>query len=135
MKALEAQIAALTNTVNAERKAKDDETAKRRGLLGRQSVLEALGKENAVSPQDLAVILTPNVVVGDDEKPQWKNVDGTFSDVSTGVKAWLSGKPDFVKSRQQQGPGGPYIPSRDGQDLSKLNPTERIAIGLGITNT
>lgn len=135
LKALEAQVAALTNTVEAERKTKAEEVAKRRGLLGRQSVLEALGKENALSPEDLAVILTPNVTVGDDDKPQWKNADGTLSDVSAGVKAWLSGKPHFVKANQQQGPGGPRIPSGDGQDLSKLNPTERIALGLGISNT
>ena len=111
LKALEAQIAALTNTVEAERKTKAEEVGKRRSLLGRQSVLEALGKENALSPEDLAVILTPNVVVGEDDKPQWKNADGTISDVSAGVKAWLTGKPHFIKSNQQQGPGGPRSPS------------------------
>lgn len=132
LKALEAQVAALTKAVEAERNAKTQEAAKRRSILGRQSVLEALGKENAISPEDLAVILTPNVVVGEDDAPQWKNADGTMGSVIDGVKAWLSGKPHFIKSQQQPGPGGPRIPSTGGQDLSKLDPTERIALGLGI---
>jgi hypothetical protein len=106
MKALAAQVAALTKTVEAERTGKAQEVARRREMVGKQSALEALGKVNAVSPEDLVGLVASSIVVGEDDQPQWKNSDGTFSPVADGVKNWIGSKPHFVKSNQQGGPGG-----------------------------
>ena len=107
---LKSQIATLTKTVEKLTSDKTQEIAKRRSVQSRQSVLEALQKANALAPEDIASLVLPNAVVGEDDQVQWKNPDGTMGSVEDGVKAWLTGKPYFVKSNQQQGPGGPKIP-------------------------
>lgn len=131
LKALEAQLAALTRTVESERAGKAQEVTRRRELLAKQSAREALSKANAVDPDELSPLVLASIVVGDDDNPQWKNPDGTFSPVADGVKNWIGSKPHFVKSNQQGGPGGGSAQGTShGQDLSKLNVTDRIALGL-----
>lgn len=107
---LKSQISALTKTVEKLTSDKTQEIAKRRSVQSRQSVLEALRKANALAPEEIASLVLPNAVVGEDDQVQWKNPDGTMGSVEDGVKVWLTGKPYFIKSNQQQGPGGPRNP-------------------------
>lgn len=132
LKALEAQVAALTKTVESERLGKTQEATRRRELLARQSALEALGKENAVSPEDLVGLVSSSIVVGDDDKPQWKNPDGTFAPVEVGVKSWIDAKPHFRKSNQNPGPGGSGNPQglKPGQKLSELAPVTKLEMAF-----
>ena len=134
-KALEAQVAALTKTVDSERTAKAQEVARRRELLGRQSALEALGKANALSPEELVGLISSSIVVGEDDKAQWKNQDGTFTTVDDGVKAWVSSptRTHFLKSNQNPGPGGSGNPQglKPGQKLSDLSPITKLEMAFG----
>lgn len=132
LKALEAQIAALTQTVESERTGKAQEVTRRRELLGRQSALEAFGKVEAFAPEDLVTNVASFIVVGEDEKAQWKNPDGTLTSVEDGVKAWTSTRPHLLKSKQNPGPGGSGNPQglKPGQKLSDLAPVTKLEMAF-----
>jgi len=95
---LEKTLAKLTAELTTER-------AQKTAAIVGGKLKDALGKHNAVRPDDLVRLLADAVKIEGD-KAMFVSEDGTELDIESGVGAWLKARPELVRSTQQPGPGG-----------------------------
>lgn len=107
------QIADLTKLVNDSNKKLNDmteraeaEKGKRIAAMVHSKAVDALTKGNAASPENMARLITDNIVVGDDESLSYKDGDKTMT-LDEGVKGWLAANTWAVKAGGQGGGGAP----------------------------
>lgn len=68
--------------------------------------ISALTKQNAVSPEEFAKLLTGAITVAEDGSYQYTRTDGTVGSITDCVTDWLKDKPWAVKNTQNPGSGG-----------------------------
>lgn len=68
--------------------------------------ISALTKQNAVSPEEFAKLLTGAITVAEDGSYRYERSDGTVGSISDCVTDWLKDKPWAVKNTQKPGSGG-----------------------------
>lgn len=99
------RVAALEKTLSKLTAELTTERAQKTAAIVGGRLKDALGKHNAVRPDDLVRLLADAVKV-DGDKATFVAEDGTELDIESGVGAWLKARPELVRSTQQPGPGG-----------------------------
>ena len=103
--ALEKQVKTLMEKNEQSEKARLEEIEKRTNSEISAQTIAALTKANAIDPQELAKLITPQIKVQEDGSYGWTREDGSIGSIEECTSAYLEGKTWAVKSNQQAGSG------------------------------
>lgn len=103
--ALEKQVKTLMEKNEKSEKARLEEIEKRTNSEISAQTIAALTKANAIDPQELAKLITPQIKVQEDGSYGWTKEDGSIGTIEECTSAYLEGKTWAVKSNQQAGSG------------------------------
>lgn len=103
--ALEKQVKTLMEKNEQSEKARLEEIEKRTNSEISAQTIAALTKANAIDPQELAKLITPQIKVQEDGSYGWTKEDGSIGSIEECTSAYLEGKTWAVKSNQQAGSG------------------------------
>ena len=103
--ALEKQVKTLMEKNEQSEKARLEEIEKRTNSEISAQTIAALTKANAIDPQELAKLITPQIKVQEDGSYGWTKEDGSIGTIEECTSNYLEGKTWAVKSNQQAGSG------------------------------
>ena len=103
--ALEKQVKTLMEKNEQSEKARLEEIEKRTNSEISAQTIAALTKANAIDPQELAKLITPQIKVQEDGSYGWTKEDGSIGSIEECTSNYLEGKTWAVKSNQQAGSG------------------------------
>lgn len=103
---LKKQVATLQQQYDAAEKQRKEAEQQRISADITSQTVSALTKQNAVSPDEFAKLLTGSIKVADDGTYQYTRTDGTVGNITDCVTDWLKDKPWAVKNTQNPGSGG-----------------------------
>ena len=103
--ALEKQVKTLMEKNEQSEKARLEEIEKRTNSEISAQTIAALTKANAIDPQELAKLITPQINVQEDGSYGWTKEDGSIGTIEECTSNYLEGKTWAVKSNQQAGSG------------------------------
>lgn len=90
------------------------------------AIVEALTKEKALSPSDMAIMLQDKIVENQDGTLSFKQSDGLTVSIQEGVSAWAQANPWAIRADMQGGTGSHLTPHTYTDEEATL----REAMGL-----
>lgn len=110
---LAAQVARLRQDLESEQKRRGEAETKARTTSARSSIVDALTKNKAARPDDLADLHISRAKFREDGTAYFVDHTGAERSVEEYVGAWLKDRPELIQSTQQRGPGGPGAPPQN----------------------
>lgn len=102
----EARLKRLESELTAERTKRETAENQARTSKARAAIRGALEKSNAMRPDDIASMLMLDAKYREDGSVYFVDASGAERSVEEHASAWLKDRPDFIASKQPQGPGG-----------------------------
>lgn len=103
--AMQQRIKTLEDSVEAERKARENADAQRVQSEISAAVVDSLTKRNAMDPKEFSKLIVGNIKVNEDGTYGYIKPDGTSGTVDDCVDEWLKGKDYAIKDVQKRGSG------------------------------
>lgn len=103
--AMQERIKTLEDSVEAERKAREDADAQRIQSEIAAAVVDSLTKRNAMDPKEFSKLIVSKIKVNEDGTYGYVKSDGTSGTVDDCVDEWLKGKDYAIKDSQKRGSG------------------------------
>lgn len=103
--AMQERIKTLEDSVEAERKVREDADAQRIQSEIAAAVVDSLTKRNAMDPKEFSKLIVSKIKANEDGTYGYVKSDGTSGTVDDCVDEWLKGKDYAIKDSQKRGSG------------------------------
>ena len=130
-KALAKELDVIKEQFAAEKKAREEEQAKRTAAEITAQAVDALTKCNALEPKEFAKLIIPNIKANDLGEYKYFADDKEMS-IEEGATAWLKTRPWAVRDTQKPGSGSPGKPPAGGRQDGPVSLKDAIGASLHV---